>query len=189
VNTVASRGICSLHYVAVCVSNLQGRCIVVILLHVQSLLDACPVGSEELDDVGVQQVVHILAHADVDLRGRYSWPSAPRSFRPGSSRQCTSQRSLGRSRGTFLLPTGGSCEACRSSTPRCRFRPPARELPSWYGMYSSKLVVVRAEFAILTFLRGNRCQISDTAALWVRVRVLFVRTLCARGCACQHLWR
>ena len=118
-----------LHYVAVCVSNVQRRCIVVILLHVQSLLDACPVGSEELDDVGVQQVVHILAHADVDLRGRYSCPIASRSFRPGSSRRCTLQRSLGRSRGTFLRPTGGSCEVCRSSMQSFHSRPPARELP------------------------------------------------------------
>jgi hypothetical protein len=42
---------------------------------------------------------------------------------------------------------------------------------------------MRAEFAILTFLRGNRGQVSVAAALWVGARVLFVRTLCARGCA------
>ncbi len=43
-----------LDYVAMRVSNVKGRCVVVVLLHVQGLVDFRAVGSEQIDQVRVQ---------------------------------------------------------------------------------------------------------------------------------------
>jgi len=54
-----------LHNSDVRVSNVKKRCIIVVLQHVQGFFNSWPVGSEQLDEVGVQQIVDILAHSHV----------------------------------------------------------------------------------------------------------------------------